>query len=107
MRYFNFQYGTSTPCVYMNGVGRSRAAIGDRLGSEALNNLEQEAFAKTLRGHPQRDELLTTVEDLEVAPVASKYPGHGLGPVGAVELIAKLGIFLALMREDEIFTRRK
>jgi len=92
----------------MNGIGRSRAAIGDRLGSENLTKLESEVFARVLRECKDREELTTIIEDIEVSPISpSRQPARKLGVEGSAEIIAKLGMFLSLMHEEEIFTRRK
>jgi hypothetical protein len=108
LRYYNARYGTNTPRVYLNGIGVTRSYINDKLGSDALSSLENKIIAKTLRDDPNRDRLNVMIEDMEVTPIVrSTQVSRKLGADGCAEVLAKLGMFLSLMQEDEIFTRRK
>lgn len=87
----------STPSVYFDGLGISRRAVLDRMGSESLSTLEDAAFIRSAGNISREDH-----DKIFGSPADTVSITRGLGNKGILELYAKLGAFLSLLSEKEM-----
>lgn len=90
---------STTPRVYLDGIQLNRRAVAAQEGDNKLVALEYSAFSDAFQNYPDKYSLT----DMMFAAKAC----NGLGDVGALELLAKLGIFFALLSPRELYGQRR
>ena len=96
------RHAIKLPHVYIDGLKINRKNVATRLGDagnsdKLLREVELESFGKVASSDPV---ILDMIERLQKSP-SKRY--NKLGEVGALEVLGKLGIFLSLIPDYDLY----